>query len=186
MKLEVNLVSSKIGQIRKKIRAKRLIYRAFVGLVVGASLTVIGLSSYNLVLTRLNQNLEKQIQNRTERIEALREIENKQVYLVSKLKSFGIILSTQERHQAIAETIFSILPAGTELKGFTIEETGKLVLSGSVPGFELLEELLANVREAQTRLPIVEAEMTKVSLGKNGTINFTLNLVVGVQKEANG
>ena len=175
----VNLFASTISKIRKQRRLKQLGLRGLTIIVTAAAAAMVGLSGYNLILSRQIRSLKQKIEVSIDRIENLRQVESKQVYLLSKLKSFETILSSQERHQAIAETVFSVLPAGTSLDGFMLGKEGEVNLSGSVPGFEWLNQILANVRLSQTRLPIVQARMDKVNFGKDGTVGFSLNLVLG-------
>jgi len=176
---DINLFVTKIGKIRKKQQLKQLGLRGLTVLVLAAAAAMVSLAGYNLILSKQSQQLSKKIDMNIRRIEELRGVESKQVYLLSKLKSFETVLNSQERHQAIAETVFSILPAGTALDGFTIGEDGTIILTGSVPGFEWLNQILASVRLSQTRLPIVKAQMEKVSYGKDGFIGFSLNLILG-------
>jgi Tfp pilus assembly protein PilN len=180
MRKNINLFSKQIKKLRQKQKWRRRLGRILMGAVLSVGLAVIALSGYNLVLIRANQRLDNRIKVATKRIEELRPIESQQVYLASKLSSFASLLKTQEQHQAMAETIFSILPNGTSLKGFTVEKSGEVVLAGSVMNFTALQELLANVRSSQSRLPIMAAEMQQVSYSEEGEIIFSLKLVLGV------
>lgn len=186
MRKNINLFSKQIKKLRQKQKWRRLLARILIGAVLAVGLAMIALSSYNLVLIKANQRLNKKIKLATKRIEELRPIESQQAYLVSKLSSFASLLKTQEQHQAVAETIFSILPNGTSLKGFTIEKTGEIMLAGSVMNFTALQELLANVRSSQGRLPIMAAEMQQVSYSDEGEVMFSLKLVLGVPRGGGG
>jgi len=73
------------------------------------------------------------------------------------------LVKVQAKHQAITETVFAILPQGTNLKGFQVSETGLIQLSGSVPNYLTFNELLERVRKSQDyRLPIMKPRLIKL------------------------
>ena len=137
-----------------------------------------GLSSYALSIANSNKKLEQKISLTKNKITQFQEIESKQVYLVSKLGSFADLVKLQERHQAVAGRIFSIIPSGTSLQGFDVNEDGKIVLSGRVPDWLKLYELLKRIKTPATnQLRVVQAQVNKISFGKTGEINFDINIV---------
>jgi len=183
MKQEVNLLPKKLGKIRKKQKLKFLLTRVLMGLVLVLALVMVGLSSYSLVLAKGNKNLEEKTEQVKKKISSLSEIESKQVYLLSKLGSFESLIKTQETHQAVTETVFALIPNGTTLKGFQVSEDGVIQISGSVPNYLVLSELLDRARSSLNyRLPILKAVATRVTVGNEGVINFDIDLTVGVKE----
>lgn len=182
MNPEISLFPKKIAGIRRKQQLKKLTIRVlFLGLLVLAGVMIV-LSGWSLILTRGNKQLDEDIQSAKEKITSLSEVESKQVYLLSKLGSFKSLLKTHEAHQAVTETVFALIPSGTTLRGFQVSEEGIISLSGSVPDFPTLEELLKRVRSTSDyRLPIVEAKVRRVSFGAEGAISFEIDLVIEVK-----
>lgn len=182
MSPEINLFPKKIAKVRQKQKFKKLIVRTLIlGLLVLAGL-MIGLSTWSLMVARGNEQLDKKIQSAKQKITGLSEVETKQVYLSSKLTSFKALLKTHEAHQAVTETVFALVPSGTTLKGFQVSEEGVINLSGSVPDFPTLEELLGRIKDSSShRLPIVEAKLKRVAFGAEGSINFDIDLVIRVE-----
>ncbi|AKM79170.1 MAG: hypothetical protein UX85_C0003G0033 [Candidatus Beckwithbacteria bacterium GW2011_GWB1_47_15] len=180
MSAEINLFPRFIARVRRSQRWKYFTWESLIFLVAVLGGTMIGLSSYSIYLNRLNTKLDQQVKKVTSQIEDLREIETKQVYLLGKLESFEGLLLTHERHQAITETVFAILPDGTSLKGFEVDEGGVINLNGSVPDFFVLNQLFDRVRQGRDyRLPIVSATIAQVSFGEDGEVNFKLALNLG-------
>jgi len=178
MKKDISLFPKKIKKIRVRQRWKRRLARLLLIMVLTTALTMVGLSVYsNIFLRRANEELEMKISSEKRQIEDLRSVESKQVYLTNKLNSFEPLLRAQAKNQAIAETIFIILPNRTNLKGFDIEE-GVLGLSGSVPSFVIFNELLENIREKETPLEIVKADVKKAGYSEKGGVTFNLILTL--------
>jgi len=178
MKKNVNLFPKKIKKIRVRQKWKRQLLRFLLIMVLATAITMVGLSVYsNIFLSRANEELERTISSEKTKIENFRSIESKQVYLTNKLNSFEPLLKAQAKNQAIAETIFSILPNNTNLRGFEIEK-GALSLSGSVPSFVVFNELLENIREGETSLKIIKADAKKISYSEKGGVSFNLILVL--------
>jgi len=182
MSPEISLFPKKISKIRQKQRLKKLAIRVlFLGLLALAGLMII-LSVISLTVARGNKQVDEKIKTTKGKIASLSEVESKQVYLSSKLSSFKSLLKTHEAHQAVTETVFSVIPDGTTLRGFQVNEEGVISLSGSVPDFLTLEELLKRVKGGpDSRLPIVEAKVNRVAFGKAGVISFDIDLVLEVK-----
>lgn len=180
---EVNLFEKKIQKIRRSLKLKFLAIRLLMGLVLVLALVLIGVSSYSLVVAKANQKLETKIETTKKQISNLSEIESKQVYLLSKLGSFEPLIQTQETSQAVVETIFELLPDGTSLKGFEVAEDGVISLTGSVPDFTIFNELLYRIKQTNNyRLPIIRAVADQVSLGADGSVNFSINITININK----
>lgn len=177
--MEVNLFAKKIKKIRDQQRIKKLAGRILVLIILALALIMIVLSGYSLNIANSNKNLERKISLTKDKITQLEDVESKQVYLVSKLGSFADLLKLQERHQAVAETIFNLIPSGTTLQGFEVNEKGMIDLSGSAPDWLKFFELLRRIKEQTTgELRIAQAQVNKISFGKTGAINFDINIVL--------
>lgn len=179
MNSEINLSSKRVKKVRQRQRLNRLIIKIGMVMVLVLAGAMISLSSYSLLISRSNLKLEAENKLLTKEINDLQGIESKQVYLASKLSSFKTILEGQEKHQAITETIFAILPPGTSIKDFKVEE-GSINLLGTVPSFMVLSELLERINNPEGyRLPIIKARMQRVTYGKGGEVTFSLILELG-------
>ncbi|MDZ7586205.1 MAG: hypothetical protein U0946_00480 [Patescibacteria group bacterium] len=177
--MEINLFVKKIKQIREKQRIKKLSVRILLIIMIILALLMIVLSSAALKIANSNKELEKKIGLTKNKITQLEDVESKQVYLLSKLGSFANLLKLQERHQAVAETIFDLIPNGTTLQGFEVNEKGIIDLAGNVPDWLKLFELLKRIKESSTsQLRVVKADVNKIGFGSKGGINFNINIVL--------
>lgn len=176
--MDIDLAGKTIGRIRKTQKAKRLLDKIIIWGALFLSLVLIIIASFNLIVNKSNQLLDSRIKTREKEIEAKSKIESQQVYLTSKLASFGGLVKTHELHQAVAETVFGLIPSGTSLKGFQVSETGIINLSGTVPNWQLLSQLLANLRVPTAPLLISQFEIKQISFSADGAINFDLDLTI--------
>ncbi|MBU1499872.1 hypothetical protein KKE48_03325 [Patescibacteria group bacterium] len=177
--MEVNLFVKKIKKVRDRQRIKKLAGKILLAGMLMLALLMIGLSVLALRITSSNKNLEQKISLTKNKILELQDVESKQLYLVSKLSSFANLLKLQKRHQAVAETIFNMIPDGTTLQGFEVNEKGTIDLSGSVIDWSKLFELLRRIKEpAAGQLGVAQAQVNRISFGKTGTINFDINIVL--------
>lgn len=177
--MEVNLFAKKIKKVRDRQRIKKLAGKIILVSMLMLALLMVALSVWALRITNSNKNLEQKISLTKNKITQLQDVESKQVYLVSKLGSFANLLKLQERHQAVAETIFNMIPNGTTLQGFEVNEKGTIDLIGNVPDWSKLFELLRRISEPLTgQLRAVQAEVNRISFGKTGVINFDINIVL--------
>lgn len=174
--MEPELLKKKIKVVRNKQRWKRLALKISFGIVLCLGVLMGLLSSYSFSVALANKNLSQKIDQAKKKIENFKEIESKQIYLFGKLESFKTLIKLQARHQATAETIFSLIPNGTSLEGFEVKEDGIILLSGSVPDWPTLTELFNKIKKTQTKLKIVSAEVNKISFDSNGEISFNIAL----------
>lgn len=177
--MEVNLFAKKIKRLRDRQKIKKLAGKILLASMLMLALLMIALSAFALKIASSNKNLEQKINLTKDKILKLQDVESKQVYLVSKLGSFANLLKLQERHQAVAETIFNLIPNGTTLQGFEVNEKGTIDLAGSVPAWSKLFELLQRIKEQTIgQLRVVQAQVNRISFGKTGAINFSINIVL--------
>jgi len=177
--MEVNLFAKKIKQLRDRQRIKKLAGKILLVSMLMLALLMIALSVLALMITNSNINLEQKISSDKNKITQLQDVESKQVYLVSKLGSFANLLKLQERHQAVTEAIFGMIPNGTTLQGFDVNEKGTIDLVGNVTDWSKLFELLRSITESTTaQLRVVQAHVNKISFGETGDINFDINVVL--------
>jgi len=108
---------------------------------------MIVISSVSLLVNKNNISTQQQIETIKQEIVNLQKVESQQVYLTSKLKSFKTLIETQKAHQSVTETIFALIPPGTELKGFKVETEGMINISGSVLDYESLVELMDRIKK---------------------------------------
>src|SRR3972149_7238951 len=98
--MEIELPSKTIGRIRKTGRAKRFLNTIIIWGSFGLSLLLITIALLNLWVNHSNQTLNSKIKAREKAIEAHSKIESQQLYLSSKLTSFGGLIKSHELHQA--------------------------------------------------------------------------------------
>ncbi|MCX6816496.1 MAG: hypothetical protein NTZ93_01320 [Candidatus Beckwithbacteria bacterium] len=175
--MEIELIKKEIKKVRDRQRLKKLAGKILVLILFGLSGIMIFVSLFNLSISAINKKLELQLNVIKQKITDLKEVETKQVYLLSKLQSFKDLLKLQERHQAVAEAVFALVPDGTSLKGFDVNESGIIKLAGDVADWETFNLLLGHIREAKAgKLIIVNAQVDKISFDSKSGINFDINL----------
>ena len=183
MSAEISLAKKAIGRIRKKQKLKKLVSRLLMGGVLFLGLVLMIASSLQFIVSRGNNKLEARINLLIKEIEELNSVESQQVYLISKLDSFTGLLETHELHQALTESIFKVIPDGTSLKGFQVNETGVISLSGTVPDFVILKKLFDNIQETRLdSLPIVAAKVNRIGFSQEGDLNFDMEVTIQVKK----
>ena len=186
MMAELNLYTKKIKIINQRQKLKLAAVKGLVGLLIAATGLLMGLSSYSLILTKQNQIIDSKIKATTKKIMDLSETEGKQVYLLSKLKTFEDLIKSQAKHQAITETVFAVLPPGTNIRGFQVAETGEIKLSGSVADYATFNELLERIRKTKDyRLPIMKAIASRVNItktDKSNEVSFEIDLTMAVKE----
>ncbi len=179
--MEINLFEKRLGKLKNKLKLKLLLTRSIIFWVLLMAVIMILISGWSLMVNRDNLKVNQQIKLTKQGIEELQKIESQQVYLTSKLSSFKQIVKFQELHQAVTETIFAVIPAGTELKGFNVETDGEIRLSGSVPDYFILSELFERIKKADDyRLPIKSAKVNRIVVDQEGGISFDINLEIQV------
>jgi len=184
MSFEINLFEKKIKKVRKRLKLKKLTVQVLIVVLFVLAVLMIVLSIVSILMARSNQGINDKITATKNKISALSEVESKQVYLLSKLGSFKELLKTHEKHQAVTETVFALVPNGTTLRGFQVSEDGIITLSGTVPDFLTLEELLKRIKEGSDyRLSIEEAKVNRVAFGAEGTVNFEIDVTIGVNNK---
>ena len=175
--MEIELLKKTIKKTREEKRLKDLVVKILFGLIFCLAGAMICLSLYNLTLWARNKTMEQQKSTVKQKITDLNQVEMKQTYLLDKLTSFKDLLKLQKRHQAVAETIFALIPDGTSLKGFDIDESGAVNLSGTVVGWEQLSELFSRIRQTETeKLRVLTAQVNKISFSADSRINFDIDL----------
>lgn len=178
--MEIELARQTIRTIRSRQKNKRL----FRGATVWGTALLLGLflaiSAAGMLFDRRNAALTGRIQTLKRQIEAKAKTENQQVYVSSKINSFAGLVKTHEVHQAVTETIFSLIPDGTSLKGFEVKESGVISLSGSTPDWPTLFRLLDNLKQPSQPLTVSRYQVKKISFGGDGAISFDLEINLGL------
>ncbi|MFH0943147.1 MAG: hypothetical protein V1810_03165 [Candidatus Beckwithbacteria bacterium] len=178
--MDLNLLSEKIKKVRDKQKLKRLAWKLVVIGWIVLALLIAGLSAYGIGINMLNKSLEQKTSQAKNQITQLEDVESKQVFLVSKITAFEDLLKQQEKHQRIAEAIFSLIPDGTSLKGFKVNENGTISLSGNVPSWPKLYELIRRIKEPTAgQARIIEAGVQRISFNNKAEINFSIFLTLG-------
>jgi len=180
--MDINLYPKKIKKLNKKQKLIILLTRSFLVWLILLGVVMLSISGYSLLINKKNLKLSSQIKLAKQQIEGLSDVESKQVYLNSKLKTFEELIKSQELHNAITETVFALIPDGTSIKGFQVETSGEMVLTGSVPNYLTLNLLLDRVKDSRNyRLGITKAVVNKISLGKDGSLSFDLAITLDLR-----
>ena len=181
--VEINLYANKLQKLSKKQRLKQLTWLIILATVLVLAILMIALSGFGLVVARQNQALTDKIEAEKTKIKNLEPVESKQVYLISKLDAFNQLVKTQEKHQAVAEAVFTLLPDNTSLKGFQVSEEGLINLTGSVPDYPTLLELLSRITNSQDlAVPVQSAKVNSISVSTTGDIDFAIDVLIKVNK----
>lgn len=179
--MEINLFDKSLGILRKKIKLRLILTRSLLFWLLSLGVLMITISGWSLLVNRSNLKLSQKIKTTKQRIEAKQKTESQQVYLTSKLASFKEMVKTQEVHQAVTETIFALIPSGTELKGFEVETEGEIKLTGSVPDYLTLNELLDRIKNPKDyRLKIIGAKVNRIVISKEGNLSFDISLEIQI------
>lgn len=179
MKIKLELSSKKIKKLRRKILWQKKIYHFVLAGLLLTALIFVFLTSYMAILDQENKKLAQIVETNKEAIISMEPLEMKQIYLLSKLKSLSGVMMSHEKHQKIAETVFGLLPSGTAINGFEVDESGLIRIKGSVSHFLILGEMLERVKKKQDLpLLVLSSQMESVSFSENG-IDF--NLLIEVQ-----
>ncbi len=179
--MEINLFEKRLKKLSKKLKLRFLLTRSIVFWVLVMGVLMIIISGWSLLINRSNIELNQNIKAIEKKINALVQVESQQVYLTSKLSTFRQLIKTQEVHQAITETVFALIPSGTELKGFKVETEGVIKLSGTVPNYITLERLLSRIKNPEEfQLPLKAAKVNRIVVSKEGSISFDIDLTIEV------
>lgn len=183
--MEIELLAKKIKVIRKRQRLKILAAKLFLlGILLLSGLMIL-LSLYNLSIGIRNKKLTERSELIKQKITDQKEIESQQIYLLNKLEAFKNLIKVQAKHQAVAETIFNLVPDGATLKGFDVNESGKIILSGSVPDWQSLVLLLERIKNTSTaKLRVIQAEVNKIYFSEKGGIDFDIDLQLSDNQSA--
>lgn len=177
--MEINLFDKRLGKVRKKIKIKLILTRSLLFWLLTMGLLMVIISSSSLLVNRSNLKLTQKVKTIKQKIESQQKVESQQLYLTSKLNTFKELIKTQEVHQAVTETIFALIPSGTELKGFNVETEGEIKLTGSVPNYIILNELLDRIKNSQGyRLEITGAKVNRIVISKEGGLSFDISLTI--------
>lgn len=175
------MFEKRLKKINQKLKLRYLLTRSIIFWILVMAVLMAGISSWSLVVNKKNIKLNQNIKTAEKEIRVLEQVESQQVYLTSKLATFRQLIKTQEVHQAITETIFTLIPSGTELKGFKVETEGVIRLTGTVPDYVTLEDLLSRIKDpGELRLPISAAKVNRIVISKEGNISFDIDLTVEV------
>lgn len=177
----------RIYQEKIRQRAQRIFYlqlSAFSLLVI-YGLVVVGTFAYFFILGSEGKILDDKINFQKKRIEEAVATETKQVYLKSKLTNLANVLESSRNHQLVVEGVFSLLPEGVEVQGFSLSEKGEVSFQGRASSFQSLKNLFENIEKGQLagKLPIYKAVVTQVSLDEKGGFNFGMVLNISALEE---
>lgn len=159
----INFLKEKAVFLKKKASRLFFIQTASFALLIIYGLGIVGLFSYYFVLKKESDALGEKVSEAKARIESLRSIETKQVYLKSKIKSLAEVLADQKQHQKITEAVFNFLPEGIAISGFAIDEKGGVSFSGESYSFKTLKNFFTSL---ETTPQIGEIKIKKVRIGK--------------------
>ncbi|OGD62571.1 hypothetical protein A2160_06020 [Candidatus Beckwithbacteria bacterium RBG_13_42_9] len=181
----LNFLAKRQTEYQKQ--AKRLLLiqgSAFV--ILGLYILLIGGTfAYSLYLENQKKDLEKQIQNISSQIQKQSTTEAKYTFVKTKLNALVPILASQRKNQQLVEAVFALLPPGVSVRGFSVNEDGKINFSGEVSDFLTFKRLLINLNRANVT-PEVQLNLAKIeslNLGASGGYGFGIILELTAKAE---
>ncbi len=109
------------------------------------SLIVIIIYSYSFILDKEKETLTQNLSQQRVKIENLKSLEVKQVYLKNKLISLKEILANQKKSQMITEAVFALLPEGISISGFSVDEEGGVKFGATSESFQTMTKFFNNL-----------------------------------------
>ena len=181
MNKEINFLKEKASILRKKSKHLFILKTGSLVLLVLYGLAVLAVFSYSFVLKKESDVLAERTSQTKERIEKFQPVETKQVYIKSKIESLTEIFASQRENQKIIEAVFTFLPEGISVTGFSIGEKGWVTFSGQSKSFERLKNFFANFETAPKigELEVKEAKVESVSFNYKEGYSFKISLLFG-------
>jgi Tfp pilus assembly protein PilN len=164
-----------------KVRKEYFIFSA-AGLVVLYLLGVIGIFGYKLYLNRQLARISSDTVTAEQGIKTLDDLELMTVLLNEKTKSLKDILKSKKHHHQVADYLFSIVPPGVSINGFTITADNTLTFSGRADSPKSLKLFLDNIKNKQTgELVLSRVAISGLTLSKeaeSGKISYALGIAL--------
>jgi Tfp pilus assembly protein PilN len=136
-----------------KVEKKEKVSHGFRWLVVGLTfflvVAMVGLAIYNFALNLRSKRLTEELSVTQARINGVKDVELMNDILAKKTESFQTILNDQKHHHQIADYLFTVLPAGISVNGFSISKENKLIFSGMADSLKSLSQFMDNLRNKQ-------------------------------------
>jgi Tfp pilus assembly protein PilN len=180
----INFLAKRQEEIRAKFKRLMLIQTFAFSILIVYVLLVGGVFVYYFFISNENKKIKNSINTQKALIQKNIEAEMKEVYLKDKLTSLLPIFKSKHKHQQLTDAIFTLLPVGISINGFTVAEDGNITFSGEAVDFSSLKSFLARVRTKNiTPYMLIDfAEVNNVRLSADGTYNFAVTLKL-VSKE---
>jgi len=174
----INFLAQEQSKIRAKLKRLMLIQVSAFSVLVIYIFGVVGLFGYYFWLNRESKNIESQINRQKTQIQKYTAVEMKKVFLKDKLASLAPIFESKKKHQQLADAVFTLLPVGISINGFTISETGDINFSGEAAEFSSLKNFLARLQNKNLtpHILIEYAEIENIRLKSEGGYGFSVTL----------
>lgn len=174
----INFLAKKQDKYRQKMRRLLAIQLGAFGILAVYVFCLALAFGYYFYLGRVSKRLEERVSLLHSELEGLSPIEAKYVYIKSKLGSLFPIITSQRKNQEIVEAVFSLLPEGISIRGFTVRSEGEINFSVEAYNFQVLEQFLVNLRrrELTPEIKIKYAEIKSVNLRSDGAYVFSVSL----------
>ena len=155
----------KVDFLKKKdkrgIGPKSIFMWSFGTLIVLYIAVVLCLFFYNLYLGAKAKALANDVSGLSSQLSKQKDLESLNLYLSSKTNSLKDILGFKRQHHQITDYLFSILPSGVSIDGFTITQQNQLQFNGRAESLRALKTFLDNVQSQKSGALII----SKASIG---------------------
>lgn len=181
----INFLAGQQAKIRARLKRLMLIQVSAFSVLVIYAMAVVGLFGYYFWLNKENKDIQTKINRQKNNIQENTEIEMKQVFLKSKLSSLVPVFKAKQKHQQLTDAIFTLLPVGISISGFTIAESGDIAFSGEAADFSSLKNFLARLENKNlTPHVLIEfAEIRNIRIKAGGGYGFSITLKFIVKEE---
>jgi len=167
MRANINFLRERLFLSKRKAR-KLFLIRTWSSLImVIYILLIISTFSFYLLTKKTNQVIKRKIKQEEKKIEDLRSIEAKQVYLHQKTQSLSKIIASKKQHQEIVESLLNLLPQGISVDNFHISKNGLVSFSGRCLSFKVLRSFFdtLQIEENALHLKIKQAQIKTLAYG---------------------
>lgn len=176
--LDINFLAEKQVEIRARLKRFMLIQILSFSVLAIYALGVMGVFLVYFWLNKENKKIQSQVIVQEVRVQENAGTEMKQVFLKDKLSSLLPIFEIRHKHQQLADSIFTLLPIGISIKGFTIDEAGDINFSGKAANFVSLGSFLARLQNKNITPDVLIdfAEVEKITIEPEGDYGFSVIL----------
>ena len=174
---EINFLSFQKDKLKREA-AKISVYKiSVIGFLACYTLVILASLAYYFYLDRQGKLLEEDILVNREAIKKKVSLETKQIYLKSKLASFGGLWQDTKNYQAISEGLFVLIPSGVEITNLKVDWANAISFEGTALNFQALANLLGNLKKGKLNdIGLTLVQLNNVEFARENGFHFQINL----------